>query len=61
MTTATVSQLRVTIEQIERLIPALDDHRTNVLPINPELFTTLAEGPIDDWNRLQSVVHRTLE
>ncbi len=61
MTTATVSQLFVTMEQIERLIQAIDDLRTNVLSINPELFATLAEGPLDDLNRLQSEVYRTLE
>lgn len=41
------------MEQMERLIRALDDLKLNVLPQNPELFATLAEAPLEDLDRLR--------
>ena len=51
-----VQQLRVTMQQMERLFHALEDLRQTVLPKNPKLFATLAEGPLDDLQRLRSDV-----
>ena len=57
MTTETVDRLRVTMQQMERLIRALDDLRENVLPKDPKLFAVLAEAPLDDLDRLRQEVH----
>jgi ribosomal 50S subunit-associated protein YjgA (DUF615 family) len=51
-----VRQLRVTMQQMERLLRAVEDLRENVLPQNPELFATLVEAPLDDLQRLRSEV-----
>lgn len=56
-----VRQLRVTMEQIERLIRALEDLRENVLPQDPKLFATLAEAPLNDLQRLRGDVHDFLQ
>jgi hypothetical protein len=61
MTAVAVDRLRVTMQQIERLIRALDDLRENVLPVNPELFATMVEGPLDDLHRMQLEVHEQLD
>jgi hypothetical protein len=50
-------KLTVTMEQMERIIHALDDLRDNVLPKDPSLFATMAEAPLDDLNRLRSEVN----
>lgn len=47
-----VDQLRTAMEQMERLIRALDDLKANVLPHHPELFATMAEAPFVDLDRL---------
>ena len=44
-----VDQLRTAMEQMERLIRALDDLKANVLPHHPELFATMAEAPLWIW------------
>ena len=49
-------QLRITMQQMERLIRALDDLKANVLPQNPELFATMAEAPLEDLDRLREEV-----
>lgn len=51
-----VDQLRTTLEQMERLIQALDDLKANVLPQNPELFATMAEAPLEDLDRLRDEI-----
>jgi hypothetical protein len=51
-----VDQLRNTMQQMERLIRALDDLKVNVLPRNPELFATMAEAPLEDLDRLREEV-----
>lgn len=48
-----VKQLKVTMEQMDRLLRALDNLRETVLPKNPQLFATMAEGPLDDLERLR--------
>ncbi len=54
MTTATADRVRVTMQQMERLIAALEDLRENVLPENPQLFAVMAEAPLDDLSRLRA-------
>ena len=49
-----LTQLIVTMEQMERLIRALGDLKANVLPQNPALFATMAEGPLEDLERLRT-------
>jgi hypothetical protein len=49
-----IRKLTVTMEQMERVIRALDDLRHHVLPKDPALFATLAEAPLDDLNRLRT-------
>lgn len=51
-----LDRVRVTMEQIERLIAALDDLKENVLPKDPTLFATMAEGPLEDLGRLRREV-----
>jgi hypothetical protein len=48
-----INQLRVAMQQMERVIRALDDLKANVLPQNPELFATMAEAPLEDLGRLR--------
>jgi hypothetical protein len=50
-------RLSVTMEQLERIIRALEDLRQNVLPNDPTLFATMAEAPLDDLKCLRSEVH----
>lgn len=49
-------RLRVTMEQMERLLLALDDLRVNVLPKDPKLFAAMAEAPLDDLQRLRGEI-----
>jgi hypothetical protein len=56
-----LKRLRVTMEQMERLILALDDLRENVLPRDPNLFATLAEGPLEDLERLRLEVREYVD
>jgi hypothetical protein len=57
MTTETVDRLRVTMQQMERLIRALNDLRQNVLPNDAQLFAVMAEAPLEDLDRLRSELH----
>lgn len=41
------SELRQTFEQLERMQRALASLRDDVLPVNPQLFALMAEGPLD--------------
>ena len=51
-----VARLQVTLQQMERLIRALDDLKHNVLPKDPQLFATMAEAPLEDLQRLRREV-----
>lgn len=51
-----LDQLRITMQQMERLIRAIDDLKLNVLPQNPELFATMAEAPLEDLDRLRNEI-----
>ena len=46
-------QLRVTLEQMQRLLCALDDLKEEVLPKDPQLFAVMAEAPLEDLDRLR--------
>lgn len=48
-----LNRIRVSLEQLERLIRALDDLKENVLPKDPALFATMAEGPLEDLERIR--------
>lgn len=48
-----LNRLKVTMEQMARLIRALDDLKENVLPKDPHLFATMAEGPLDHLEQLR--------
>lgn len=52
-----LEQLRVTMQQMERLIRAVEDLKENVLPKNPQLFATLAEAPLEDLARLREEIN----
>ena len=56
-----LNRLRVTMEQMDRLIRALDDLKENVLPKDPTLFATMAEGPLDDLERLRKEVRKYVD
>lgn len=56
MMIATVDRLRVSMEQMERLIRAIDDLRENVLPANPALFAALSEAPLDELSRMRQEI-----
>jgi hypothetical protein len=54
---SSMNQLLTTLEQMERLLRALDDLKLNVLPKDPALFAVMAEAPLDDLARLKSEIH----
>jgi hypothetical protein len=53
---ANLNRLRVTMQQMERVIGALDNLKRDVLPNDPQLFAVMSEAPLDDLNRLRSEV-----
>ena len=53
MVTDVTDRMRVTMQQMERLIRALDDLKVNVLPRNPQLFAAMSEAPLEDLDRLR--------
>ena len=56
-----LSRLRVTMEQMDRLICALDDLKKNVLPKDPNLFATMAEAPLEDLEKLRQEVRECMD
>jgi hypothetical protein len=56
-----VEQLRVTMQQMERLIRAVEDLKETVLPKNPQLFATLVEAPLDDLGGLRKEINSYAE
>jgi hypothetical protein len=48
-----VVRLRATMQQMERLLLALQDLRESVLPKDPKLFAAMAEAPLEDLQRLR--------
>ena len=55
-----VDRLQVTLEQMDRLLDALDDLKQNILPTNPTLFAAMAEGPLEDLGRLRGEIRECL-
>jgi hypothetical protein len=55
------NQLRVTLQQIGRLLCALEDLKEHVLPKDPKLFATMAEAPLEDLHRLRQEVEGFLD
>jgi hypothetical protein len=49
-------QLQQAIEQIENLCGAVEALRKDSFPQNPRNFAVLAEGPVDEIRRLQSLI-----
>ena len=52
----TDAQLQQAIEQIERLYQGLDALRADILPKNPRNFAVLAQGPLDEIQKLQAEI-----
>ena len=55
------NQLRVTLQQMQRLLWALADLKEHVLPQDPKLFATMAEAPLEDLDRLRQEVESFLD
>ena len=55
------NQLRVTLQQMTRLLCALDDLKEQVLPKDPQLFAVMAEAPLEDLDRLRQEVKGFLD
>ena len=55
------NQLRVTLQQMRRLLWALADLKEQVLPQDPKLFATMAEAPLEDLDRLRQEVESFLD
>jgi len=55
------NQLRVTLQQMQRLLGALADLKEHVLPQDPKLFAALAEAPLEDLDRLRQEVEGFLD
>jgi hypothetical protein len=54
---ADVDRIRVTMQQMDRVLRALEDLRLTILPNNPQLFASMAEAPLDDLKRLRSEIN----
>ena len=55
------NQLRVTLQQMQRLLSALADLKAQVLLQDPKLFATMAEAPLEDLDRLRQEVEGFLD
>ena len=55
------NQLRVTLQQMGRLLSALEDLKEQVLAKDPRLFAVMAEAPLEDLKQLRQQVERFLE
>jgi hypothetical protein len=55
------NQLRVTMQQMGRLLWALADLKEQVLSQDPKLFATMAEAPLEDLDRLRQEVESFLD
>ena len=55
------NQLRVTLQQMQRLLCALADLKAQVLLRDPKLFATMAEAPLEDLERLRQEVEGFLD
>jgi hypothetical protein len=55
------NQLRVTLQQMQRLLWALAALKEQVLSQDPKLFATMAEAPLEDLDRLRQEVESFLD
>lgn len=55
------NHLRLTLQQMKRLLRALDDLKDTVLPKDPQLFAVMAEAPLEDLDRLRQEVEDFLD
>jgi hypothetical protein len=55
------NQLRIALQQMGRLLSALEDLKEQVLPKDPKLFATMAEAPLEDLGRLRQQVEGFLD
>ena len=55
------NQLRVTMQQMQRLLWALADLKEQVLSQDPKLFATMAEAPLEDLDRLRQEIESFLD
>ena len=55
------NQLRVTMQQMQRLLWALADLKEHVLCQDPKLFATMAEAPLEELDRLRQEVESFLD
>lgn len=46
-------RLRLSLEQMDKLLAALADLQQSVLPRDPNLFAVMAEAPLDDLARIR--------
>ncbi len=58
---AETNQLRVALQQMGRLLSALEDLKEQVLPKDPTLFAAMAEAPLEDLERLRQQVEGFLD
>lgn len=54
------NQIGISVQQLGRVIRALDSLMENVLPENPKLFGALAESCLEDLDRLRAEIERYL-
>jgi hypothetical protein len=48
-----LTRIAATMKQIELMLGALDELHRDVLPGNPQLFAVMAEGPLDELQRMR--------
>lgn len=53
-------RLQITLRQMTRILCAFEDLRNTVLPVNPELFSVMAEGYVDQLAELRSEIEDCL-
>ncbi|HMO64663.1 MAG TPA: hypothetical protein PKE47_05475 [Verrucomicrobiota bacterium] len=53
---AETALLAQSVEQLERMNRVLEHLRNEVLPRNPRMFALLAEGPLDEIQRLHDEI-----
>lgn len=53
---AETALLAQSVEQLERMNRVLEHLRTEVLPRNPRMFALMAEGPLDEIQRLHDEI-----
>lgn len=52
-----IKQMQVSLEQMKLLINGLEDLKDNLLPEDPELYSSMAEGSIDQIDKIRREMH----